>query len=108
MVVGDGERMPCAIIQPDFNYAKIWAKNNNIELGSTNEEIANNKYLKDKIEVDIDQINTNLGNWEQIKKIELTPEPWTIEDGLLTPTLKLKRKAIKEKYINLYNKMYGF
>ena len=44
--------------------------------------------------------------WEQIKKIELTPKVWTIDDGLLTPTLKLKRKAIKEEFQDLYDRMY--
>ena len=56
--------------------------------------------------MEIEKINQGLGKWERIKKIELTPETWAIENGLLTPTLKLKRKAIKEKFINLYNKMY--
>ena len=61
---------------------------------------------KERIEKEIKDINEHLGNWEQIKKIELTPEILSIDTGLLTPTLKLKRKAIKEKFIDLYNKMY--
>ncbi len=107
MVVGEGEKMPTALVQPDFEFAKNWAVRHNLSIGSTPAEIANNPELKARIEKDIDEINTKLGNWEQIKKIELTPEIWTIDAGLLTPTLKLKRKAIKEKYIDLYNKMYG-
>lgn len=107
MVVGEGEKMPTALVQPDFNFAKSWAERKNIQIGDTPAEIAKNPELKARIEKDIDYLNTKLGGWEQIKKIELTPEVWSIEDGLLTPTLKLKRKAIKEKYIALYNKMYG-
>ncbi len=107
MVVGDGEKMPCAIIQPDFNFAKHWAERHHLNIGTTPAEIAKSPELKARIEKEIAHLNTNLGNWEQIKKIELTPEVWTIEQGLLTPTLKLKRKAIKEKYLALYNKMYG-
>lgn len=107
MVVGEGEKMPTALVQPDFNFAKSWAERKNIKIGDTPAEIAKNPDLKARIEKDIDYLNTKLGGWEQIKKIELTPEVWSIEDGLLTPTLKLKRKAIKEKYIALYNKMYG-
>ena len=107
MVVGEGEKMPTALVQPDFNFAKSWAERKNIKIGDTPAEIAKNSELKARIEKDIDYLNTKLGGWEQIKKIELTPEVWSIEDGLLTPTLKLKRKAIKEKYIALYNKMYG-
>ncbi|CAI8885059.1 AMP-dependent synthetase/ligase [Chryseobacterium sp. IT-36CA2] len=106
MVVGDGEKMPCALVQPDFEFAKNWALRNNLNIGSTPEEIAKSTELKQRIEKEIDGINEHLGNWEKIKKIELTPEVWSIESGLLTPTLKLKRKAVKEKFIALYNKMY--
>ncbi|REC59597.1 long-chain fatty acid--CoA ligase [Chryseobacterium pennae] len=106
MVVGDGEKMPCALVQPDFEFAKNWAMRNNLNIGSNPAEIANSAELKQRIEKEIEGINEHLGNWEKIKKIELTPEIWSIESGLLTPTLKLKRKAVKEKFITLYNKMY--
>ncbi|MFN1217808.1 AMP-dependent synthetase/ligase [Chryseobacterium kwangjuense] len=106
MVVGDGEKMPCALVQPDFEFAKNWAMRNNLNIGSTPEEIAKSPELKERIEKEMDGINEHLGNWEKIKKIELTPEVWAIDTGLLTPTLKLKRKAIKEKFMDLYNKMY--
>ncbi len=106
MVVGEGEKMPAAFIQPDFNFAMNWAKIKNINIGSTPQEIANSPELKERIMQEIEQINTKLGKWEQIKKIELTPKVWTIEDGLLTPTLKLKRKMIKQEFSDLYNKLY--
>jgi len=106
MVVGDGEKMPCALVQPDFEFAKNWAMRNNLNIGSTPAEIAKSPELKERIEKEMENINEHLGNWEKIKKIELTPEVWAIDTGLLTPTLKLKRKAIKEKFIDLYNKMY--
>ena len=107
MVMGDGEKMPTALVQPDFNFARHWAERHNLKIGTTPEEIAKSPELKARIEKEIDYLNTKLGSWEQVKKIELTPDVWSIEDGLLTPTLKLKRKAIKERYISLYNKMYG-
>lgn len=107
MVVGDGEKMPCAFVQPDFNFAKSWAQRKNLNLGETPEEMAKSPELKERIGKEIDYLNTKLGHWEQIKRFELTPEVWSIELGLLTPTLKLKRKAVKERYIKLYNKMYG-
>lgn len=107
MVVGDGEKMPCAFIQPDFNFVKNWAVRKSINIGSTTAEMSESKELKERIGKEIDYLNTKLGNWEQIKRFELTPELWTIELGLLTPTMKLKRKAVKERYIKLYNKMYG-
>ena len=106
MVVGDGEKMPTALVQPDFEYAKSWASKNNINIGVSPTEIANSKELKAEIEKEISKINVHLGKWEQVKKIELTPEIWTEDNGLLTPTLKLKRKAIKEHFIKLYEKLY--
>ncbi len=107
MVVGDGEKMPCALIQPDFNFVQHWAERKSIKIGTTPEEIANSPELKQRIGKEIDYLNTKLGSWEQIKRFELTPEIWTIDSGVLTPTLKLKRKAVKERFIKLYNKMYG-
>lgn len=107
MVVGEGEKMPCAFVQPDFNYAKAWAARKNYNIGTKPEELAQSKELKDRIEEEIKYLNTKLGNWEQIKKIELTPEIWGVENGLLTPTLKLKRKVIKEHYKDLYENLYG-
>lgn len=106
MVVGDGEKMPCAIVQPDFSFAKNWAIIKHYNIGETPEQMSQDPKLKARIEKEIAKINTSLGNWEQIKKIELSPEIWSIEGGELTPTLKLKRKNIKEKYIALYNKLY--
>ncbi len=107
MVVGDGEKMPTALVQPDYNFALHWAERHHLNIGTTPAEMSQSKELKDRIGKEIDYLNTKLGNWEQIKKFELTPDVWSIEMGLLTPTLKLKRKAIKEHYIKLYNKMYG-
>lgn len=106
MVVGDGEKMPTALVQPDFEFAKNWASKNNINIGNSPEEIANSKELKSEIEKELAKINQHLGKWEQIKKIELTPEIWTEDNGLLTPTLKLKRKVIKDHFIQLYDKLY--
>ena len=106
MVVGDGEKMPTALVQPDFEFAKSWASKNNINIGVLPTEIANSNELKAEIEKEISKINVHLGKWEQVKKIELTPVIWTEDNGLLTPTLKLKRKAIKEHFIKLYEKLY--
>ncbi len=107
MVVGDGEKMPCALVQPDFNFIKNWAERKELKIGTTPAEMAKSPELKERIKKEIDHLNSKLGHWEQIKKFELTPDVWSIELGLLTPTLKLKRKAVKERYIQLYNDLYG-
>ena len=66
-----------------------------------------NQAVIDRIQKEVDFYNERFGQWEKVKKFELTPEQWSIEAGHLTPTMKMKRKVIKEKYIDLYNKIYG-
>lgn len=106
MVIGDGEKMPAAFIQPDFEFVKQWAARKNISLGS-NEDIANNKEVCERIQQEVEEVNKKFGHWEQIKKFELTPDVWSVDGGQLTPTLKPKRKIIKEQYKKLYDKIYG-
>ncbi|PJJ08712.1 long-chain acyl-CoA synthetase [Flavobacterium sp. 1] len=107
MVIGDGEKMPGAFIQPSFEFVKEWAKLHGIDAGKTNEEIISNPKVIARIQEEIDHLNTKFGNWEQIKRFELTPDVWSINGGHLTPTLKLKRKIIKEIYKDLYAKIYS-
>jgi len=106
MVIGEGEKMPAAFIQPNFEFIKDWAKIKEIDLGENSQEIVSNPVVIKRIEKDVERINRMFGNWEQIKKIELTSDVWSIDAGHLTPTLKLKRKIIIEKYQDLYNKIY--
>lgn len=107
MVIGDGEKMPGAFIQPNFAFCREWAKIHNVDIGQTNEEIASNDKIKERIESEIDKLNEKFGNWEKIKRFELTPDTWSVDAGHLTPTMKMRRKIIREKYQDLYRKIYG-
>jgi len=107
MVIGDGEKMPGAFIQPSFDFIKEWAKRKNINVGITNAEIASNPDVIARIEKEVEKFNEKFGNWEKIKRFELTPDIWSIDGGHLTPTLKLKRKIVMEKYKDLYQKIYS-
>ncbi len=107
MVIGEGQKMPAAIIQPSFEYIKEWATANGILLENGNEKIILNESIIAKIQTEIDILNEKFGNWEKIKRFELTPDSWTIEGGHLTPTLKLKRKVVAEKYKALIDKIYN-
>ena len=107
MVIGDGEKMPAAFIQPNFEFIKDWASRKNLNIGTTNEELATNEDVIARIQEEVDLANEHFGNWEKVKRFELTPDLWSIEAGHLTPTMKLKRKIIVEKYKNLYTKIYG-
>ena len=107
MVIGDGQKMPAAFIQVNFDFVKEWAKLHEIDLGITNEMIVANPKLIERIQEEVTEINKKFGNWEQIKRFELTPDVWSIDGGHLTPTMKLKRKIVMEKYKDLYQKIYN-
>jgi len=108
MVVGEGQKMPGAFIQPNFDFVYEWAIKNKIEIEKTHQAIAANEKVIARIQQEVDTINQKFGHWEQIKRFELTPNVWSIDGGELTPTLKLKRKNILEKYQDLYQKIYSF
>jgi long-chain acyl-CoA synthetase len=107
MVIGDGEKMPAAFIQPSFDFVKEWAKMHHIDIGDTNQELITHPKVIERISEEIDALNEKFGNWERIKRFELTPDVWSIDGGHLTPTLKLKRKIVMEKYRSLYKHIYG-
>ncbi|MGL2964279.1 AMP-dependent synthetase/ligase [Flavobacterium sp. RSB2_4_14] len=107
MVIGEGQKMPAAFIQPNFVFVKEWAAIHHINIGETNEAICANNEVKERILKEVETVNKKFGNWEQIKRFELTPDVWSIDGGHLTPTMKLKRKAVMEKYKDLYQKIYS-
>ncbi|WBX78297.1 long-chain fatty acid--CoA ligase [Tenacibaculum ovolyticum] len=103
MVIGESQKMPAAIIQISFNFVNEWAKKHNhiINNFSTDEILIN------RIQKEIDYYNKKFGKWEQIKRFEITPDEWTTIAGHLTPTLKMRRKIILEKYTDLCKKIYN-
>ncbi len=106
MVVGEGEKMPAAIIQPNYDFVRDWIEHKGHTIGTSETEISNSKIVINRIQKEVDKYNKNFGKWEQIKRFELTPEAWTIDAGHLTPTMKMKRSVIREKYDALYEKIY--
>ena len=106
MVIGDGQKMPAAFIQANFDFLREWAIIHKIEVGDTNQSMITNEKVIARIQEEITLYNEKFGHWEQIKRFELTPEIWSIEGGELTPTLKLRRKPIMEKYKDLFQKIY--
>ena len=107
MVIGEGQKMPAAFIQPNFDFIRDWSIRKKKNIGTTNEEIAISELVIDRIQKEVDKCNKNFGKWEQIKRFELTPDIWSIVSGHLTPTMKMKRETIKEIYKDLYAKIYS-
>ena len=106
MVVGESRKMPTALIQPNIEYITQWLDYKGIKTNSL-EEACKETSLLEAIQKDINGHNEKFGAWEQIKRFELIPEEWSIDEGHLTPTMKLKRKVVKEKYNSIIEKMYA-
>jgi len=106
MVIGEFQRFPAALIVPAFGFVKDWCELKGIA-SKTNEEIANNPFVKARIQQEIDTLNEAYAKHEKIKKIELVKDEWAIETGELTPKLSLKRRNIMAKYHNLIEKIYA-
>mgnify|MGYP000880818540 FL=1 len=106
MIIGEGQKFPAALIVPAFVVVKEWGARHGHHF-SSNEEMANSPVVKARIMQDIEEFNKDFGNWEQVKKIALLPQEFTILSGEMTPTLKLKRKFILEKYKDVVNGIYA-
>ncbi|MGV0830973.1 AMP-dependent synthetase/ligase [Empedobacter brevis] len=107
MVVGEGQKFPAALVVPSYTNCLDWAKINEIALiNLSREEFLSHPKIYELIGNEINTLNINFGNWEKIKKFVLIPYEFTIEGGELTPTLKMKRKIITEKYKNQIDELY--
>jgi long-chain acyl-CoA synthetase len=106
MVVGAEQKFVGALIVPSLNNLKEWMLHKEIPFTTIEDAIHNPKVL-DLYKELIDSFNKFFNHVEQIKKFELLPNEWTIDSGELTPTLKLKRKVIMEKYKAAFDRIYN-
>lgn len=108
VVIGEGRKFPSALIVPKFDFIKEWAERKEINLDiSSNQKIIENQKVKERIDKEIHFFNKGFGKWEQLKSICLLPNELSVETGELTPTLKLKRKIINEKFKNEIETIYS-
>ena len=107
LVVGEGEKMPAALIQPNWEFVNDWIDKKNNGISKNPEEAVKDEKLMARFQKEVDKYNERFGKWEKVKTFALTPDTWSIEGGQLTPTMKAKRKVIKEMYKDLYEGLYG-
>ena len=105
MVVGVNRKFPAALIVPSSNNLRVWCEKHGIKFTNTKEMVLNDEVKKKYNEL-VEVNNKLFGHSEQIKRFTLVPDEWTIAEGELTPTLKLKRKFIEKKYENEIEGMY--
>ena len=108
IVVGENEKYPAALIVPNFVYIREWFQLHSTEETTlNNEQLISKKEIIDRFEKEISFYNQQFGHWEQLKKFKLLSEEFTVENGELTPTLKLKRKIILDKNKGLLSEIYN-
>ncbi len=107
MVIGDGQKFASAYIVPNYAHLIDWSKTEAPEIRDLpKEQFLKQEKIVRKINKEVQLANKHFGNWEQIKKPIILSNEFTIEDGELTPTLKMKRKVILEKYKREFEALY--
>jgi long-chain acyl-CoA synthetase len=105
LVVGENQKFAAALIIPDFHFLQGWAKRHKLTY-TTDKEMVDNKDIINRYKREIQKYNSNFGDWEQIKKFKLISDEWSQQNGILTPTLKIKRNIVQEKYKNEINQLF--
>ncbi|MBX2972630.1 MAG: long-chain fatty acid--CoA ligase [Flavobacteriales bacterium] len=105
MVIGENRKFPAALIVPSFAFLKDYCALKGIPYEGP-QQIIGDKRIVDRIFAEVQKVNAGLGHWEQIKRIELLPAEFTIDSGELTPSLKLRRKAIMARYTAQVERIY--
>ncbi|MBR3287510.1 MAG: long-chain fatty acid--CoA ligase [Bacteroidales bacterium] len=106
VVFGENQKFAAALIQPDFTYLKIWCTEQQIPTGSVEEMLAS-KAVRKRYQEELDGFNASFSEHERIKKFALVGEEWTQENGILTPTLKVKRKVVASRYADEIDALFA-
>ncbi len=106
VVHGDGRNYITALIALDADAVRAWSAGNDLA-GSSFAEIAASDQVRAIVQAAVDQVNAKVGRWETIKKFEILDRDLTVADGDLTPSLKLKRRAVERRYADVLNGFYA-
>lgn len=106
MVIGPGRKFVSAIIVPAFTHVKKYLQDKGKPAPESNEELIRMPEVIELMQKQVDKYNPGFSHVEQVKKIALLPAEWTIDSGELTPSLKIRRKIIEQRYAAVIDKMY--
>jgi long-chain acyl-CoA synthetase len=96
-VIGDQKKFISVLISPNFEALKGWARENGVT-ATDNESLVNDPKVNAEYKSMVKQVNRDLAHFEAIKRIAIVPDEWSVETSELTPSMKLKRRVIVEKY----------
>jgi long-chain acyl-CoA synthetase len=106
VVLGDKRKFPAVLISPYFPLLEDWARTNQISF-SSRADLAANPKVQALYEGIVEDLNQNLARFEKLKKVILIAEMFSAEQGTLTPTMKLRRRTIEERYRQVIEEMYA-
>jgi long-chain acyl-CoA synthetase len=104
-LVGDRHKFIAALISPRFSALEEWARQNGINASSRAELVADSRVVARYAEI-VREVNGSLANFETLKRFRVMAEEWTQESGELTPSMKLKRRVITERYAAVIDALY--
>lgn len=109
MVIGNGRKFVSALVVPSFDQLRKYLRERypNLAIPESNNDLIKLPEVMAQMQKQIDQCNPNFSHTEQIKKISLLPNEWTIDSEELTPSLKIKRKVIEQKYSKQIDELYA-
>ncbi len=105
LLIGEKRRFISALVVPDFDQLRLFAKDRKIGVKDP-EDLVAHPVVRELFDREIETHTQGLSSYERIRKYTLLPRPFAIETGELTPTMKIKRKVVREKYADLIEKMY--
>jgi len=105
LVLGDRRKFVCAVLVPNFDELAAWAGENEVSDTAPEALIANEK-VKGMLEAEVESIMTQFSSYEAVKKFMLVPKEFSVEDGTLTPTLKIKKRVVEDRLKNEIDALY--
>jgi len=105
IVVGDRHKFPSVVIAPNFSMLELWARERALAFASREDLVANEE-VKELFDAVVAEINRDLAQFEKLKRVLLVADEFSIADGSLTPTMKLKRRVVEERYRQRIQQLY--
>ncbi|MCL2661044.1 MAG: long-chain fatty acid--CoA ligase, partial [Acidobacteriaceae bacterium] len=105
-MVGDNRKFASVLISPNYAALETWAREKGISTEDRKALVSDARVIA-AYQAIVNKVNGSLANFETIKKLRVVPEEWSVEDGILTPSLKLKRRVVGERYARQISEFYG-
>jgi long-chain acyl-CoA synthetase len=106
IIIGNGRKFVSALIVPDFENLRAWAREQRIET-SNKKELVEDRRVVEMMKKEVNRVTSELADYEKVKRIGLIAQEFTIDSGELTPSLKVRRRVVEEKYSALIESLYG-